>query len=111
MHKCLCKNCLVCKSLDADPETAIAPPGSGSKNAAFVNIIVIIYPSGEEPAKSFWKGKNKGKKAWKMIWHMGQIHHGQFSSIATARNVQAVLAFTLYQLPLIQTCTMEKNVF
>lgn len=58
--------CLVRKSLDVNPKTAAAPPRSGSLNAASVNIIIIIYPSGEEPTgSSFGKGR-KGKKKKKL---------------------------------------------
>lgn len=39
------------------------------------------------------KGKNL-EDDW-TFGHTGQIHHGQFSSIATARSVLAVLAFPL----------------
>lgn len=115
VHKCLCKNCLVHKSLDVDPETAVATPRSGSKNAASVNIIIIIYPSGEEPARSFLeKGKKGGKKNLEDDWtfgHTGHIHHGQFSSIATARSDLAVRGLPLHLLPLIQTYAIKYIVF
>lgn len=106
--KCLCETlvfCLVRKSLDVNPKTAAAPPRSGSLNAATVNIIIIIYPSGEEPTGSFFGKGRKGKKNLEDDWTFGltgQIHHGQFSLIATSRSVLAALAFSLYPLPLIQ---------
>lgn len=98
--------CLVRKSLDVNPKTAAAPPRSGSLNAASVNIIIIIYPSGEEPTgSSFGKGRKGKKKNLEDDWtfgRTGQIHHGQFSSIATSRSVLAALMFSLYPLPLMQ---------
>lgn len=110
VHKCLCETsvfCLVRKSLDVNPKTAAAPPTLGSLNAASVNIIIIIYPSGEEPTGSFFGTGRKGGKKKKLEddWtsgRTGQIHHGQFSLIATSRSVLAVLTFFLYPLPLMQ---------
>lgn len=98
------KNCHVCKSLDVDPETAVATPGS--QNTPSVNIIIIIYPSGDEPTRSFLEGRKKVKKNLEDDWtfgHTGQIHNGQFNLIATARSVQTALAFPFYLIPLRQT--------